>query len=115
MDCITSENPCTTYLAEYLTNLYFVVDHSKISGELLPNPNEAIRTFYAQLEDLTAEKTVNGLAVMPSIAALAKHLLNNDAPSHHEALLRNHYRQSSQKNSNPNLNDTIIIEFFAQD
>jgi ADP-ribose pyrophosphatase YjhB (NUDIX family) len=93
-------------------NYYFVVDHSKISGELLPNPNEVIRTFYVQLENLAAEKPVNGLAVIPSIAALAQHLLNKNAPSHHEALLE--YRQLRKKDSERNQNDTMSIEFFAQ-
>lgn len=94
-------------------NHYFVVDHSKLSGELIPNPSEVVRTFYAPLQDLANQTPVDGLVVIPSIAALAQHLLNKNAPSHHEAF-SNDNRLFSKKDSERNPNGTMIIEFFAQ-
>lgn len=94
------------------SSYYYTVDYTKVSGNLIPNPNEVTRAFYAPLQDIAMEKPVEGLLIYPAFAAMARHLLNKNAQTHHETLLD--YRQISKKDSERNQNDTMTIEFFAQ-
>jgi ADP-ribose pyrophosphatase YjhB (NUDIX family) len=91
---------------------YYVVNQSKVSGNLNPNPNEIAQMFYAPLKNIASQTTIRGLSVDPATAALAKHLLDKNSTTHHEIFLD--FRQFSKKEAERNHNDTMTMEFFAQ-
>lgn len=91
---------------------YYIVDHNKVSGDFILNPNEVAQAFYAPLKDIAKQMPINGLNVPPATAAIAQHLLNKNTQSRHETVLD--YRQALKKECDKNLNDIMTIEFIAQ-
>ena len=94
------------------TDHHYVIDYSKVAGDLKPISSEIVQLFYAPLEDIAKQIPINGLLVDPAMAAQAQHLLNKNSHSHHEIFLD--YRQFFKKESERNHDDTMTIEFFAQ-
>lgn len=93
-------------------SFYYTIDHSKVSGELIPNSNEVEAAFYVPLQDIIEQKTIKGKEVSPFVIAIVRHLLNKNSKTHHTTELD--YRQLTKKEHEINHNDMMSMEFFAQ-
>ncbi len=93
-------------------NHYFLVDNIKVSGELKPDGKEVRQAFYAPLQDIAEQKSIQGLSISPAVAALAKHLQSGRTKSYSQDFLD--YRQLSKSESCCDNTDIMTIEFFAK-
>jgi len=90
----------------------YTVNHDKISGILKPDNNEVTQAFYAPLQDIAKQKSIQGLSVSSKIAALAKHLKEDRIKSYSQNFLE--ARQLLKEKKFHDNNDIETIEFFAK-
>lgn len=88
---------------------FFVVEN--FEGELKPNPDEVLQSFWVPLENLIDTESIvspNGkiLTCSPMVSEIAKHLLNNEK-SHFVKML-----DCRQWKNVTNSNDMLHLEFF---
>jgi len=101
---ITNNTDTNRFKANNVTH-YYTVDYSKVSGNLIPNPDEIIQATYVSLQEIAQQKTVNKLPILPTVRALAGHLVNAHSQTYHKII--------SLSTKHPQKN-TISIEFIAQ-
>lgn len=98
-------------------SIYFYnVDYSTVSGDLIIDSKEIIRTLWVPMRDVIEQEFVSGLYVAPSHAALIRHMCESGTHSYHKTFLdyRHNARKVHKTAHECNASDTMEIDFISQ-